>query len=327
MILRRFTVRGGVAALSIAVVLSVARPAAVARTDDLVSHPWIGVTYIDRTSTTPRPIRMHVVQIDLGAPGIRFELSPHAGPREVMRQTTVAFLEQVHAQIAINAHFFWPWPSNDTPSEVLGIAASDGMVYSGFESPEQTYALVPDAPGLNIDRDNHATIVHHGRPERSGTGGALGATQVAEPVTLWNTVAGSAQIVTDGEATIPAYRDAAHPGAVLVPGGPSAFSNAHSWYDVTTARTSIGLSKDGRTLTMFTVDVRGGSDGLSVREVATLLVHDFGVWQALNLDGGGLTSMVLEDPQTHAGRLVNASSDSAGGRAVGSNLAVFARAR
>ena len=77
--------------------------------------------------------------------------------------------------------------------------------------------------------------------------------------------------------------------------GPGTFSNEKSWYKVATARTAIGLSRDGRTLTLFTVDVRGGSDGMRVGEVADLLMADYGVWNALNLDGGGSTSMAMEE--------------------------------
>jgi hypothetical protein len=76
-----------------------------------VTTPFLGVTYIDRTESSPRAIHLHVVQIDLGAPGIRFKLSPHAGSLEVVRQTTLEFLKQEHAQVAINAHFFYPWPT------------------------------------------------------------------------------------------------------------------------------------------------------------------------------------------------------------------------
>ena len=49
------------------------------------------------------------------------------------------------------------------------------------------------------------------------------------------------------------------------------------------------------------------------------------VWDALNLDGGGSTTMVLEDPVSHEPSVVNASSDNPAGRSVGSSLAVFAR--
>lgn len=68
--------------------------------------------------------------------------------------------------------------------------------------------------------------------------------------------------------------------------------------------------------------------GCGFGEVADLLRADYGVWNALNLDGGGSTSMAMEDPLTHRRALVNVSSDQdnpSAGRSVGSSLAVFAR--
>jgi len=283
-----------------------------------VSHPFVGIAYVDRTETSPRPEHMHVVQIDLDAPGLRFELSPPGGDRETVRQTTREFVESTGAALAINAHFFLPFPSTDPTAWLVGLAASDGRVYSACETPEQSFAIVADAPALNISRDNRAAIVHCD-PE------APGGRRVLEHVALWTTVSGSAQIVTDGAATVPVYRDAAHPGGALEDG--LGYSNAHSWYGVVTARTAIGLSRDGRTLTLFTVDARGGSEGMTVGEVAAVLIADYGVWNALNLDGGGSTSMAMRDPATGEVRLVNTSKDNPAGRAVGSSLAVFARAR
>lgn len=287
----------------------------------LISQPFAGITYIDRTETSPRAVHMHIIQVDLAAPGVRFKLSPPAGGREVVRQTTLDYLTQEGAQVAINAHYFLPFPSTDREAWLVGIAASEGRVYSAYETPAQSFALVRDAAGLNIDRENHATIVHRDREIADGV-------HVRERVTLWTTVSGSAQIVTDGVKTVPAYKDAQHADAPLDPGGPGTFSNDKSWYDVATARTAIGLSRDGRTLTLFTVDVRGGSDGMRVGEVADLLMTDYGVWNALNLDGGGSTSMAMEDPLTHTRALINASSDRdnpSAGRSVGSSFAIFAR--
>jgi len=291
------------------VVAFVAVALLVLRADERVTHPYVGVTYLDRTAESPRRVHMHIVQIDLTAPGLRFKVTPPSGSRETVRETTLQFLTREHAQMAINAHFFLPFPSDDREAWLVGLAASEGRVYSAFETPEQRYALVADAPALNIDAANHATIVHRG-----------------DATALWNTVSGSAQIVTGGVKTIPAYADRDHPGALLAPGGPNNYSNDRSWYDVATARTAIGLSRDGRTLTLFTVDVRGGSDGMHVGEVADVLLRDYGVWNALNLDGGGSTSIAMEDPETHVPALLNASSDSNPlGRSVGSSLAIFAR--
>jgi exopolysaccharide biosynthesis protein len=278
-----------------AILLSVSAPL---HAEQRVAHPYLGITYIDRTESAPRALHMHIAQIDLTAPGLRFKLSAPAGPREVVRQTTLEFMTQEHAQLAVNAHFFLPFPSADRDAWVIGIAASDGRVYSAFESPEQDYALLADAPGVNIDRDNHAAIVHRDRAQADGV-------HVAEPTVLFTTVAGSAQIVTDGTTSIPDLE----------------------WYRAVQARTAIGLSRDGRTLTLFTVDKSGGSEGMQVGEVADLLRRDYGVWDALNLDGGGSTTMTMEDPVTHVPGLINASSDkdAVSGRSVGTSLAVFAR--
>jgi hypothetical protein len=283
---------------------------------ETVRRPFVGVTHIARTDTSPRDVRLHIISIDLSAPGIRFKVTPPGGPRETIRQTTLQFLEAEQAQIAVNAHFFLPWPSYNPFASLVGLAASDGDVYSAFEMPEQRYAIVALAPALNIEPNNRAGIV---RSDRAGVG-------IKERATLWNAVAGSAQIVTNGAKTIPIYADAQHPGAALEPGGPADYSNAKSWYDVPNARTAIGLAGRGRILILFTVDRAAGSLGMTVGEVADLLIRDYRVEQALNLDGGGSTTLAMEDPVTHQRSIVNQSSDNPDGRAVGSSLAVFARA-
>lgn len=292
--------------------------AAATQGESHVTQPYLGITYIDRVDTSPRVLHMHIAQIDLESPGLRFKVSPPGGSREVVRQTTLEYMKAEGAQLAINAHFFLPFPSPDTDAWVIGLGASEGRVYSAFEAPEQSFAIVADAPALNLDRENHATIVHREPADASGR-------RVREPVSLWNVVAGSAQIVTSGVETVPVYQDATHGDGLLKPGGPNNYSNVKSWYAVATARTAIGLSRDGRTLTLFTVDVRGGSEGMPLGEVAGVLIRDYAVWDALSLDGGGSTSLALEDPQTHVASIVNASSDNPGGRSVASSLAVFAR--
>ena len=94
-----------------------------------LTHPFDGLTYVETTATSPRPIHVHVIQIDLKTPGIRLMLTPPAGPRETMRQTTAAFVNEVHAQAGINAHFFLPFPSTDTTDWLIGLAASEGRVF------------------------------------------------------------------------------------------------------------------------------------------------------------------------------------------------------
>ena len=283
-----------------------------------ITQPFVGVTYADKAVSEPRPLRMHVAQIDLRAPGIRFKVSPPGGDREMVRQSTLDFLKQERAQLAINGHFFLPFPSEERTAWIIGLGASEGRVFSAFEIPEQSYAIVAFAQALNIDRDNRATIVHYDPAFDDRT-------HVREKVTLWNVVAGSSQIVTDGVESVPRYRDDNHFDGELDPGGPNSYSNAKAWADVATARTAIGLSRNRQTLTLFTVDVRGGSEGMKLSEVAAVLIRDFGVFDALNLDGGGSTTMAMEDPVTGVPSIVNTSSDNPQGRVVATSLAVFAR--
>jgi len=285
----------------------------------VVTRPYLGVTHIFRTETSPRTINIHVVEIDLTVPGLGFKLTGPGGTRETVRQTTLAFLNQEQAQVAINGHFFLPFPSTDLNAMIIGIGASNGNVYSAFEAPTQSYAIVTNAPGINIDSSNHAGVVHIDTSFAD-------AKHVLENVTLWNVLSGSAQSVTNGVKTIPEYIDATHPNGLLTPPGPAMYSNSNSWYNLINSRTSIGLSKDNQTLVLFTVDNAGGSRGMSVGEVADMLIGSYGIYNALSLDGGGSTTMAIRNPATLVGQMVNVSSDNPNGRAVASNLAVFAAA-
>jgi hypothetical protein len=279
----------------------------------ITTHPYSGITYITRTETSPRSETMHIVLVDLTDSG---------GAQDTVRQTTLDCLNQQQAQVAVNVHFFVPFPSDDANANVVGLAASYGNVDSAFEPQpvatgfvNQSYAIVPFGAALNIDADNHASIVHRDPAYNDNK-------HVLEPVSLYNSLSGSAQIVTDGVVTVPLYKDAGHPDGLLTPNG--TYSNSYSWYSLANARTCIGLSQDGNTLVLFTVDNAGGSHGMTPGEIANLLVWDYGVYNALNLDSGGSTTLAMADPDTGIGAIMNASADNPLGRAVGSNLVVFA---
>ena len=82
-------------------------------------------------------------------------------------------------------------------------------------------------------------------------------------------------------------------------------------------RTGIGISKDSTELYLITVDGRQeSSSGMSLKEFANLMLKE-GIYQGLNLDGGGSTTMVIN------GKLVNSPSDKSGERPVGNCLLVI----
>src|SRR5258707_15434241 len=107
---------------------------------EVVEHPFRGITSITRTESSPRNVNLHIIEIDLTASGIGFKLTAHGGSLETIRQTTLEFLKQEHAQVAINGHFFLPFPSTTYGATLVGLAASNGKDYSAFEQPAKSYA-------------------------------------------------------------------------------------------------------------------------------------------------------------------------------------------
>jgi len=81
-------------------------------------------------------------------------------------------------------------------------------------------------------------------------------------------------------------------------------------------RTAVGFSRDSSTLYLLAVDGRSQrSVGVTLDELASLM-RRLGAWNAMNFDGGGSTTMVIN------GAVMNVPSDSAGERAVGNALLV-----
>jgi len=89
-------------------------------------------------------------------------------------------------------------------------------------------------------------------------------------------------------------------------------------------RTAVGIARDGRRLMLVVVDGRQKpySDGMTLREVADVM-RALGARDAINLDGGGSTTMVYAEAGD-AGTLhvANRPSDAAGERPVGDALAI-----
>lgn len=84
-------------------------------------------------------------------------------------------------------------------------------------------------------------------------------------------------------------------------------------------RTAIGFSRDSSTLFLLTVDGRSeNSGGMTLVELADVM-RELGAWQAMNFDGGGSTTMVVE------GRVVNRPSDKEGEREVGNAVMIVLR--
>jgi exopolysaccharide biosynthesis protein len=84
-------------------------------------------------------------------------------------------------------------------------------------------------------------------------------------------------------------------------------------------RTAIGWRADGH-LVLVTVDGRQPqkSVGMTIEELAKLMI-ELGCVEAMNLDGGGSTTMVIRN------KIANSPSDAAGERPVSDALLIVAR--
>ena len=296
------------AALAISWLLPVL-PATAATVE--TAQPFLGVTHVRLVERRddlqaeillPRELVIDVLLIDPRAPGIDFTLQPGNGPKpgEVTRVTTRAFVDQLGAQIGLNVGFYDTRPAyTDQPPEyytdLVHTAVAEGVGYSPH--PEA------GAPIFNISEDNQPMLLHAKAADTYDT---------REGPPLFNATGGNQVLVRDGQNVTPdtAYTRALHPHTVLA------------------------ATHDGRVL-LLTVDGRQDaySKGMRTDEIAQLLVDHFDVRDALNLDGGGSTNLVMDDRDDRIAnsRIVNSPSDHATPqepgreRLIANSLAVFAR--
>lgn len=121
-------------------------------------------------------------------------------------------------------------------------------------------------------------------------------------------VNGGPLLVRDGREDITQQRD-----AMVHPGDPSF---GYGWVVKRNPRTFAGVDAQGRTV-LVTVDGRSTDDlGLSIPEAADV-ARSLGLVDAINLDGGGSTTMAL------GGQLISRPSDPTGERPVGDALLVL----
>lgn len=81
-------------------------------------------------------------------------------------------------------------------------------------------------------------------------------------------------------------------------------------------RTAVGITAPGRLIWLTADGRQKNSVGLSLWELAALM-KEIGVVEAINLDGGGSTTMVLD------GQIVNSPSDAGGLRSVSTALLLY----
>lgn len=213
-----------------------------------------GITYSRKVRWIPRPIIIHVITIDMRTGGLRFLVTP---------------ADERGSDTPLRAR---------TTSQFLKEFGLQIAINGDGFSPWWSHSVADYYP--------HAGDLVRPRGDTSSLGKVYWSTSANLPTlyissrnTLsfdapakpYNAISGEFMLVSGG-APIPDLDDAAlHP------------------------RTAIGYSKNGRYLYLVVVDGRQPfySAGITLRELAGLMVS-LGAQYAMNLDGGGSSTMVVE---------------------------------
>jgi hypothetical protein len=197
-----------------------------------------GVTYTRDVRSSPRPVVIHVVTVDLESSGARFLVTP-SSPREGRQlgaRRTSQFLEEFGVQIAINGGFFHPWyskgpwsyyPHEGDPVDPVGFTMSRGEPYMELK-PRFTPLYLSDQGRVSL-----------GRP--------LADCQ--------NAITGKPLLVEEGRVS------------KAVKGRPSP--------EPPNPRTAVATDRTGRRLMLIVVDGRqpNYSEGVTMRELARIAIQ------------------------------------------------------
>ncbi len=216
-----------------------------------------GITYIREVRHTPRPIIIHVVMVDLTHPNLIFLVTPGEVTKDgkIGARTTSQFLAEFNLQVAVNGSFFYPF------SEKIWSAypryAGDPIHPVGFASSRgQVYSQSkPNFETVYISADNKA--------------------QFQAPIgAVYNAISGSNLLIKQGNMQSPLtgkFNERPYP------------------------RTALALDKAAKTLMIFVVDgkQKNYSEGVTLVELVEI-IQAYGGDTALNMDGGGSSTLVME---------------------------------
>jgi Phosphodiester glycosidase len=232
----------------------------------------------------------HVVTVDLTAKGVSLAALSAAGPSTIVPPIPRTFLisdalQQTRALVAINANLFTECCTYDEgmTTGLLGLAYTNHTIWSPIGN-------VPRKPTPPPGNFLSSLIVADGR---------VGVVTLKKgqnpPPGLTLAVTGTHRILTDARNTAPT-------------------DTSPSWFGPT-ARTVVRYSVvriDKQQLVsphlwLVAIDASNGSDGVTLPQAADLLLS-LGATDAINLDGGGSTSMVRQEPNG-AFSFINTSKD------------------
>ena len=219
-----------------------------------------GVTYRRIVRLLPRPMIAHLVTVDTKSSGMTFLVTPpdSGDDQPLQARTTSQFLEEFELQLAVNGDGFFPWWSN-SPADYYP-HVGDLITPLGFTASNgNIYWNGENAGDIGIE----PTLSISRRTGLSFTN---------RPDKVYSAISGDRMLLEKGEV-VPGLGD-----------------------EELDPRTALGINRNGRYLYILVIDGRQPfySDGSTFQELAALLKAQ-GAYYAMSLDGGGSSTLVIEN--------------------------------
>jgi hypothetical protein len=250
------------------------------------TRPWPGVLFERGVETDP-PLKYFVLSVDLGDPGVHLKVLRGSGekmppaPWETTLMPVSRMAERDGVSIAVNGNLFMARRGPEIFGEQMPYILGNPALECGWAmSAGVLYSHFPH------DRNWPSFVVNDRGEVRIGVFEDL-------PGDAREVVSGIFMIAADGKNTAPEHPDEGHVGQ-LAP------------------RTGVGIDRAGKKLILFVADGRRPdySVGVTYRRMADELIAR-GAWDALALDGGGSSTLVMRNRQGKV-EVMNRPSDGHG---------------
>jgi exopolysaccharide biosynthesis protein len=254
-----------------------------ARAEESTTRPMRAVIYRHITRANP-PMQLHIVTVDLADPAVHIKFArggsdPNlAKPWEATLMPVSAMAARDGLNIAVNGNFFSPKDFQMILGRRVGYYPGNWARACGWSMTDgvaySNQPMLADWPSLAVDSRGHVIIG-----------------KIAKyPADVRQIVSGSRMILINGQITVP-------PDPDPDPDGKPA------------PHTTAGIDRDAKILILLVVDGRRPqySAGLTIHQLAAEMQR-LGAWQALNLDSGGSSTLVMTDSEGIP-RVINRPSD------------------
>jgi exopolysaccharide biosynthesis protein len=255
----------------------------VVRAQVTVERPWRGVVYTAEKRSSP-PEEIHTVMIDLNK--VRLRTVP-AGPDpdgpgkwQTTLMPTSKIAEREHFDIAVNGDFFAIPRGKDAEGE-----AAQKLFENGVPALATGPAMTDGKTWSTSEKARQCLVA-----DRKGQVHLVEAVQ--PPPQATQVICGRDFLVVNGKAQF------SDEGVSYKPGE---FRNINP-------RTAVGIDKKGKRLFLLVVDGRSElSKGMTYGQLAAEMLK-LGAYSAINLDGGGSSTLVLRDAKGEL-KVMNKPSD------------------